>query len=84
MTHAPGPRDYQLLLLQKQFIGHNEAAVYFIWNSPDEFNFVVMQGNDKMQKNTIQVEAKTRRRESCSRGILTTHLGYCVSPLTNT
>ena len=44
------PRDYQLLLLQKQFIGLNEAAVYFILNSPDEFNFVVMQGNDKMQK----------------------------------
>ena len=42
--------DYQLLLLQKQFIGPNEAAVYFILNSPDEFNFVVMQGNDKMQK----------------------------------
>jgi len=42
--------DYQLLLLQKQFIGLNEAAVYFILNSPDEFNFVVMQGNDKMQK----------------------------------
>ena len=42
--------NYQLLLLQKQFIGLNEAAVYFILNSPDEFNFVVMHGNDKMQK----------------------------------
>jgi len=42
--------DYQLLLLQKQFIGINEAAVYFILNSPDEFNFVVMQGNDMGQK----------------------------------
>jgi len=34
--------DYQLLLLQKQFIGLNEAAVNFILNSPEEFNFVVM------------------------------------------
>ena len=48
MTHYG--QDYQLLLLQKQFIGHNEAAVCFILNSPDSFNFVVMQGNDKMQK----------------------------------